>query len=195
MRALGALSPGQDCRPFDQTHDGFMFGESCAALVLVRPDLGLRDYGNIAGGAHLANGNRGPDPSLDGEVRVIAAALADAGLSAQQIDHVNTHGTGTPLGDDTEAAALMAAGLGHAHLNATKSLIGHGLSAAGAVETAAVLLQMQQGLLHPTMHLSNPVQPALNWVRTQPRAHRIQHALKLSFGFGGIDTAIVLSAP
>ena len=196
MKALGALSPGMACRPFDRAHDGFMYGESCAALVLVRPELGLRSYGSIAGGAHVANGNRGADPSPAGELRAIAAALQDAGLTAQQIDYVNTHGTGTPLGDDTEAAALKAAGLGHAHLNATKSLIGHGLSAAGAVEMAAVLLQMQQGLLHPTLQLENPVQPDLNWVRPpQPKAHQIRHALKLSFGFGGIDTAIVLSAP
>lgn len=196
MKALGALSPGLDCRPFDRAHDGFMFGESCAALVLVRPGLGLRSYGSIAGGAHIASGNRGPDPSPAGELRAIAAALQDAGLAAQQIDYVNTHGTGTPLGDDTEAAALSAAGLGHAHLNATKSLVGHGLSAAGAVEMAAVLLQMQQGRLHPTAQLANPVQPELNWVLAgQPRVHRIRHALKLSFGFGGIDTAIVVSAP
>jgi malonyl-ACP decarboxylase len=196
MRALGALSPGPACRPFDRAHDGFLFGESCAALVLVRPDLGLRSYGSIAGAAHVASGNRGPDPALAGELRAIAAALQDAGLAAQQIDYVNTHGTGTPLGDDTEAAALSAAGLRHAHLNATKSLIGHGISAAGAVEIAAVLLQMQQGRLHPTAHLEDPAQPELNWVLAgQPRPHRIRHALKLSFGFGGIDTAIVLSSP
>jgi malonyl-ACP decarboxylase len=196
MKALGALSPGMACRPFDRAHDGFMYGESCAALVLVRPGLGLACYGSIAGGAHIANGNRGPEPSPGGELRAIAAALADAGLTAQGIDYVNTHGTGTPLGDDTEATALSAAGLGHAHLNATKSLIGHGLGAAGAVEMAAVFLQMQQGRLHPTLQLEDPVQPELNWVRAgQPRVHRIRHALKLSFGFGGIDTAIVASAP
>lgn len=196
LKTLGALSPGVACRPFDAAHDGFMYGESCAALVLVRADLGIPSYGTIAGGAHIANGNRGPNPSSSGELRVIAAALKDSGFVAQQIDYVNTHGTGTPLGDDTEAAALRISGLSHAHLNATKSLIGHGLSAAGAIEMAVVLLQMQQGRLHPTLHLEHPVLPDLNWVLgSKPKAHRIHHALKLSFGFGGIDTAIIVSAP
>ncbi|WP_306602426.1 beta-ketoacyl synthase N-terminal-like domain-containing protein [Azonexus sp.] len=194
LSALGVLSPGLVCRPFDHAHDGFMFGESCAALVISRPESGLTAYGSVAGGAHVANGHRGPDPSLEGEVRAIQAALAQAGLTAADIDYVNTHGTGTPRGDETELAALQAAGLGQARLNASKSLIGHGLSAAGVVETAMLLLQMRAGRLHPTLHLENPLLPELDWVRDAAQPHACHHALKLAFGFGGFDSALVISA-
>ncbi len=193
--ALGVLASGTVCRPFDQAHDGLMYGESCAALVIRRAAPGLASYGSIAGGAHGANGNRGPDPSLAGELRVIGEALAQAGLTPDAIDYVNTHGTGTPRGDETEVAALRQGGLAHAAINASKSLLGHGLSAAGAVETAVVLLQMQAARLHPCLHLENPIDPGLDWVRGAARPQVIRHALKLSFGFGGIDSALVISAP
>lgn len=189
---LGALSTSNRCRPFDQAHDGFLFAEACAALVICRADLGLKHYGHILGSAWHSNGQRGPDPSPEGELRLIRSALASAGLDPAQIDYVNTHGTGTPKGDDTEATALAQAGLGQAPINAGKSLIGHGLSAAGTVETAMTLLQMQAGRLHPCQHLENPVQPDLNWVRGAPLNHQPTHALKLSFGFGGMEGALVL---
>lgn len=194
LAALGALSPGAACRPFDSAHDGFMFGESCAALVIRRSAVGGKAYGRILGGAHLANGNRGPEPSLAGEARAILAALAQAGLPPEAIDYVNTHGTGTPKGDETELAALRAAGVVGAAINATKSLIGHGLSAAGAVETAAVLLQMKEGFLHPSLGLDDPIDDGFDWVRGAARPQRCRCALKLSFGFGGIDSALVLGA-
>lgn len=192
---LGALGPGEACRPFDRAHDGFMFGESCAALVIRRPTAGGKAYGRILGGAHLANGNRGPEPSLDGEARAIRAALAQAGLPPEAIDYVNAHGTGTPKGDETELAALRAAGVTGAAINATKSLVGHGLSAAGAVETAAVLLQMREGFLHPSLGLDDPIDAGFDWVRGGARPHQCRYALKLSFGFGGIDSALVIGAP
>lgn len=195
LSALGALSPGLACRPFDRAHDGFMFGEACAALVIRRAELGIPGYGSLLGGAHGANGQRGPEPSLDGELRVIREALAAAGLRAADIDYVNTHGTGTPRGDLTELAALQAAGLNGAAINASKSLIGHGLSAAGAVETAAVLLQMQAARLHPCAQLDDPLAPEFDWVRGAAREHHFHHALKLAFGFGGIDSALVIGAP
>jgi len=195
LKSLGALSPGPACRPFDRRHDGFTFGESSAALVLVRPGLGDEPYGRISGGAHVASGNRGPAPSPEGELRAIRAALDDAGLAPQAIGYVNTHGTGTPRGDDTEVAALRAAGLAHARLNATKSILGHGLAAAAAVETAATFLQLRHGKLHATAQLDDPVDPELGWVRAMNgEPHALQHALKLSFGFGGFDTAIVASS-
>ena len=198
MRAMGsnrfAEEPEKACRPFDRDRDGFIFGESCAALVIRRGGEHRTGYGSIIGGAHIADGNRGPDPSLEGEVRAIRLALAQAGLKPDDIDYVNAHGTGTPLGDDTEIAACKEAGLVNARFNATKSIIGHGISAAGAVELAAVLLQMKEGRLHPTRNLDHPVAPELRWVLV-PEEHRIRHALKLSFGFGGVDTAMVVRAP
>ena len=200
LRALGAMGgggrfagqPGRACRPFDSGHDGFLYGEVCAALVLRRDGGG---HGRILGGAQVVDGQRGPEPCGVGQGRAIAAALAQAGLTAADIDYVNAHGTGTPKGDVTEAATLAAAGLDHAWINAGKSVTGHGLAAAGALEVAATLLQMRAGRLHATRNLDDPLDPDLRWVRGAAVEHRIRHALKLSFGFGGCDCALVLGAP
>jgi malonyl-ACP decarboxylase len=203
LQVLGAMGPrcpgndpGQVCRPFDRRRDGFVFGEACAAVVLCRSDLGAKvgGYGGIVGGAHVASGNRGPDPSLAGEIRAIRLALATAGLAPEQIDYVNAHGTGTPLGDDTEIRAYHEVGLTRARINATKSIIGHGIAAAGVVELAAALLQMRDGLLHATRNLEDPIDPTLHWVMGAPERVSIRNLLKLSFGFGGIDTAVVVRA-
>ncbi len=201
FRAIGAMGsdrfadhPEQACRPFDRDHDGFIYGESCAAIVLesaasaarrqARAEAALRGWGVAI------DGNRNPDPSLDGEMRAIDAALVHAGWDASRVDYVNPHGTGSIVGDETELNALRGAGLGHARLNATKSIIGHGLSAAGAVEVAATLLQMRAGRLHPTRNLEHPIDPSFAWVGAEPVDHRIEHALTLSMGFGGINTAL-----
>lgn len=195
FQALGVLAeaertPGDACRPFDRRRRGFVFGEACAALVLSRAGSG---YGRIAG-AQCVSGQRGPEPSLDDERRCIALALAAAGVTAAQVEYVNAHATGTPQGDATEAAAIMASGLGDAWVNASKSLLGHGIAAAGAVELAATLLQMRAGRLHPTRNLADPIDGP-RFVRDQPVACAVRTALSLSFGFGGIDTAIVVQAP
>jgi malonyl-ACP decarboxylase len=198
MGALGPRDPGTlACRPFDRSHDGFVFGESCAALVIQRGDaVSPGDgYGRVTGYAHIADGRRGPDPSPEGELRAIRSALDMAGAKPEQIDYINAHGTGTPLGDDTEVAAYRAAGLTGAAINATKSILGHGIASAGAVEVAVTLIQMRAGRLHPTHHLLDPIDPDLNWVRGGPLAREVRDALSLSFGFGGINTAIVLCAP
>ncbi len=199
MRALGALGaprfadrPGQACRPFDRDHDGFVFGESCAALVLCRADLAGPGYGTLIGAAHVADGQRGPEPDGTGQRRAIAQALAQAGLRPQEVDYVNAHATSTPKGDDVEADTLVACGLDHAWVNATKSIIGHGLAAAGAIEVAALLLQMRDGQLHPTRNLDNPIVPPLRHVIGGAQSCHLRHALKTSFGFGGIDTALVI---
>lgn len=201
FRALGALGaprfegrPGKACRPFDAQHDGFLYGESCAALVLRRAGEAGRGYGALIGSAQVADGQRGPEPDPAGQKRVIARALGQAGLRAADIDYVNAHGTGTPKGDEVELETLRELGLGEAWVNATKSVIGHGLSAAGAVELAAVLLQMRAGSLHPTRNLEHPPEPSLRYVMASPQPHRIRHALKLSFGFGGVDTALIVRA-
>src|SRR5690606_2796790 len=127
-------------------------------------------------------------PSLEGEVRAIRGALERAGVSASEVDYVNPHGTGSGLGDTTELQALRECGLEHARINATKSVTGHGLSAAGAVELIAVLLQMRAGRLHPTRNLERPIEPSFNWVRGQAVPHTIRTALNLSMGFGGVNS-------
>jgi len=136
------------------------------------------------------DGNRNPDPSLDGETEAIQSAIDASGWTPAQIDYVNPHGTGSIVGDETELKALHACGLAGAWLNATKSLTGHGLSAAGTVEVIATLLQMQAGRLHPTRNLENPIDLTLNWVNDQSIDHPIENALTLSMGFGGINTAL-----
>ncbi|WP_257387432.1 beta-ketoacyl synthase N-terminal-like domain-containing protein [Tahibacter caeni] len=201
FRAIGAMgsdrfaaSPELACRPFDRDHDGFIFGECSGALVIESlassRRRGIGGYAALAGWGVAMDGNRNPDPSLRGETRAIRAALAQAGLDAAAIDYVNPHGTGSIVGDETELRALRECGLSQARLNATKSLVGHGLSAAGAVEVIATLLQMRAGRLHPTRNLDDPIDPDLRWVAAQGEAHRIGNALTLSMGFGGMNTAL-----
>ena len=201
LRALGAMGsdryahePALACRPFDCDRDGFIFGESCGAVVIESLESserrGVEPYAVLRGCGVAMDGNRNPEPSLQGEVRAIQSALDAARLSPAQIDYVNPHGTGSPLGDETELEALRACGLTDAYLNATKSLIGHGLSAAGTVEVIATLLQMQAGRLHPTRNLESPIDPTFKWVRNKPIDHAIENALTLSMGFGGINTAL-----
>ena len=201
LRALGAMgsdryaeSPELACRPFDRDHDGFIFGESCGAVVIESAESsrrrGLEPYASLRGWGITMDGNRNSNPSLEGEIQAIQNALSSSGWKPSQIDYVNPHGTGSIVGDETEIKALHACGLQDSFLNATKSLLGHGISAAGTVEVIATLLQMQAGRLHPTRNLDNPIDPSLNWVRDESVEHSIGNALTLSMGFGGINTAL-----
>ncbi|ASZ12885.1 polyketide beta-ketoacyl:ACP synthase [Chitinophaga pendula] len=206
FRSLGAMgstkhaeTPAKACRPFDSNRDGFIYGESCGVVVVERADLaaarGRRSYATISGWAIAMDANRNPNPSYEGECTVIRNTLEKAGITAADIDYVNPHGTGSMVGDETELQALQDCGLTHAYINATKSITGHGISAAGTVEVIATLLQMEAGRLHPTRNLENPIVPSFNWVKETPVEHAIQHAISLSFGFGGINTAISLCTP
>jgi len=201
LRALGAMGsdrypdePALACRPFDRDHDGFIFGEACGALVIESRESsvrrGLAPYAVLRGWGIVMDGNRNADPSLEGEIETIREALQASGWLPSQVDYVNPHGTGSVLGDETELQALRACGLAETPLNATKSLVGHGLSAAGAVEVVATLLQMRAGRLHPTRNLDNPIDLAFPWVRDRPMEHTVEKALTLSMGFGGINTAL-----
>lgn len=204
LRAMGAMGssrfadrPGEACRPMDADHDGFIYGEASAALVLTRADAqpGGRIYGRLLGSGLVADGTRGPEPCTAGQVRAAQNALAEAGLTPADIDYVNGHATGTPAGDWAELETYRTLGLTRARINATKSILGHGLSAAGTIEVAAVLMQMQEGRLHPTRNLVRPIDPGFDWVGPEAVDHRIGHALKLSFGFGGANAALVIGAP
>jgi malonyl-ACP decarboxylase len=201
LRGLGAMGsdryatqPALACRPFDRDHDGFIFGEASGAVVIESVESskrrGVTPHATLRGWGVAMDGNRNPDPSLEGEVRAIRSALTAADWPSARIDYINPHGTGSVAGDETEVAALRACGLSAAYVNATKSLIGHGLSAAGTVEAIATLLQMKAERLHPTRNLEHPIDPELNWVRDEPIDARIKHALTLSMGFGGINTAL-----
>jgi malonyl-ACP decarboxylase len=201
FRAIGAMGSdafagyaGAACRPFDRRHDGFIFGEACGVVVVERE--GARPhpepYARVLGVATAVDGNRNPDPSLAGEISVIEGALAQAGLSGGDVDYVNPHGTGSVIGDETELRALGKTGLGGARINATKSITGHGLSAAGAVEVVATLLQMRAQRLHPTHNLEDPVDDSFDWVRRESEPFAFETAVSLSMGFGGLNSAICL---
>nr|QLG04875.1 PulN [Streptomyces sp.] len=201
FRAMGAMGshrfaddPGAACRPFDRQRDGFIFGEACGAVVVEREGARRHPepYARVLGVATAVDGNRNPDPALAGEIGVIEGALAEAGLSAGDIEYVNPHGTGSPIGDETELRALAKCGLGGARINATKSITGHGLSAAGAVEVVATLLQMRERRLHPTRNLVDPVDPSFPWVRQESLPFAFETAISLSMGFGGLSSAICL---
>jgi malonyl-ACP decarboxylase len=203
LQSMGAMTsskyahePAAAARPFDAETDGFVFGESCGALVIEgsasAARRGRRPYAQITGWSTVLDGRRGAEPSLAGEVQAISEALQMAQLAPGDVDYVNPHGSGSRIGDPTELTALRECGLSGAYLNTTKSVIGHGLAAAGTVELIATLVQMRQGALHPSRNLERPIASDFNWVRDRSVTHRIRNALNISIGFGGVNTAITL---
>jgi malonyl-ACP decarboxylase len=204
LRALGAMGtdkyadePSLACRPFDKDRDGFIYGESCGAVVIERSGFAalrkVKPYAALSGWALKMDGNRNPNPSYEGEVYVVQKTLEQAGISNADINYINPHGTGSMIGDETELRALRDCGLMHARINATKSILGHGLSAAGTVEVIATVLQMKEARLHPTRNLENPIEPDFLWVGACAEPYEVKHSLTLSMGFGGINTALCLT--
>ncbi|MBL4763636.1 MAG: polyketide beta-ketoacyl:ACP synthase [Gammaproteobacteria bacterium] len=203
FQSLGAMasqgdtmSPHLACRPFDTATNGFVFGEASGALVIELASTAQRraclPYVAIKGIETVSDGHRNPDPSFEGECAVINKLLHNTGLSAAQINYINPHGTGSKVGDAVELAALAHCGLRHAKINTTKSITGHGLTAAGMIELIATILQMKQGLLHPSLNLENPIDVDFNWVRTFAQNHKVDYAINMSIGFGGVNTALCL---
>jgi len=188
--------PSFASRPFDKRHNGFIYGECCGVVVVESSEHALRrnitPYAEFSGWSIAMDGNRNPNSSYDGEVRVIMDALKSANINASEVHYVNPHGTGSISGDETELKALKACGLADAYINTTKSIIGHGLTAAGMVEVIATLLQMKEGKLHPSRNLEDPIDDAFNWVKEKSVPCNFNHALNLSYGFGGINTAVCL---
>lgn len=198
--AMASVKPGTNpaaiCRPFDTAHAGFVYGRSAGCLILEAPahaaKRGQAVYGSIAGYGLCMDANRNPNPSAAGEQRAMENAMRHAKISPAQIDYVNTHGTASPTGDEIEVAALLAAGLENVKANSTKSLIGHGLSAAGLVECIAALIQLKEGFLHPSLNLQQPVAGNIQWITGHAQTAGLQYAINNSFGFGGINTSIIL---
>ncbi|NEP57567.1 MAG: polyketide beta-ketoacyl:ACP synthase [Symploca sp. SIO2G7] len=191
-----ANCPNLACRPFDKEHDGFIYGEGCGALVLEKAEHAQQrealSHGKLIGWGLGLDGNRSPEPSQKGEERAMNSSLVMANLKPEQINYVNTHGTSSPLGDQTEVAALKSVGLNHCLLNSTKSLTGHCLTAAGVVEAIATLLQIKFGFCHPTHNLINPIDITLNWVKETTIQTNIKYAISNSFAFGGINAALLI---
>ncbi|MGW4463816.1 beta-ketoacyl synthase N-terminal-like domain-containing protein [Micromonospora sp. NPDC004704] len=202
---LGALAePGGDpaaaCRPFDLDRRGFVPGEAAAALVLESAMSAARRgavaVATVAGHALGLDGNRLADPNAGGEARVIGAALAAAGVDRHEVDYVNAHGTGSRLGDETELAALHAVlgdAAGRPWVNATKALTGHCLGSAGVVEAVATVAQLAGGFVHPNPNLDRPVDDRIRFAGAVPQPARLRYALSNGFGFGGINSAVVLA--
>ncbi|MBD3316027.1 MAG: beta-ketoacyl-ACP synthase [Chitinivibrionales bacterium] len=203
MGAMGGKAfydkPEHACRPFDVQHEGFIYGQAGACLILESTEHAVRRGAapavEIAGVAVNLDGNSSSNPSLEGEVRAMHTAVESSGCSLENIDYVNTHGSSSPLGDKTEAEAIRQVFKSQAPrvwLNATKGLTGHCLYSAGVVEAVATVLQMHEGFLHPNKNLEEPVQKELRFCGREAIDHRITTALSNSFGFGGINTSIVL---
>jgi 3-oxoacyl-[acyl-carrier-protein] synthase II len=210
FRRMGILArigddPCRAVRPWDRDRSGFLVGEGAAVLVLERDDLararGVTPYAELAGGAsgadayHMTDLN--PDPS--GLASVIGRALAYSGVSVEEIDHVNVHGTATRTNDPLECRAIRLALGPHADrvaCSANKSQIGHLLGAAGAAELAITCLAIHHGFVPPTLNLTDP-DPACDLDGTPQvgRTRVIGAALKLSIGFGGHLAAAVLKRP
>jgi 3-oxoacyl-[acyl-carrier-protein] synthase II len=203
MRALSTRNdePDQASRPFDKNRDGFVLGEGAGIVVLERAEharaRGAKTYAVLAGAGVTSDGYHitAPDPDGTQAARAIRSALADAGLSAADIGHVNAHATSTPVGDVAEAQAIHAALGQHAVVTSTKSMTGHLLGAAGAVESIAVILAIRDGLIPATRNLDNPDdEVSLDLVRGEPRKVRLNAALNDSFGFGGHNVALAFTA-
>lgn len=194
--------PERSSRPFDKDRDGFVLGEGAVSLVLeeleIARDRGARIYAEIVGLGMSADAYHitAPPPDGNGAARSMQASLDDAGITPGQIDYINSHGTATGLGDIAETMAVKSVFGDRSYeipVNSTKSMIGHLLGAAGAVEIAATALQMSRGIIHPTINLDNPDPECdLDYVVGGSRQAEINYALSNSFGFGGHNISIVL---
>jgi 3-oxoacyl-(acyl-carrier-protein) synthase len=192
--------PARASRPFDARREGFVPSEGAAALVLERLESAVarnaRVHGELLGASATSDACRLTRPDLDGQVRAMELAIDDARVDADSIDYVNAHATSTPLGDAIEASAIrrvLGARAPQIPVNATKSMVGHCLSAAGVVEAVATVLQMAHGMVHPTINQEQAdPEIELDVVPNRARPAEISIALSNSFGFGGLNSTIVL---
>lgn len=198
--AARALDP-DTCRPFSRDRKGTILGEGAAMLVLEPLESAVRRgatiQGEIVGFGMSADAGHLTQPSGAGAVRAMRGALADAGLPADAIDYINAHGTGTPLNDSVEAAAIhevLGARARRVPVSSTKSMHGHTQGAAGALEAVATLLALRTGVIPPTANFTEP-DPAceLDVVPNQAREAVARHALSNTFAFGGLNAVLALS--
>lgn len=202
-RALSVRNsePEKASRPFDRDRDGFVLSEGSAVLVLEERGhaerRGARIYAELAGYGLSADAHHYTLPGPDGEgpARAMSRAIGDAGLSPAEIGHVNAHGTSTPSNDRIETLAIKKAFGSHAPrlaISAIKSMLGHMLGAAGAVEAAATVLALHNGILPPTINLDHPDPECdLDYVPNASRRSHLSSALSSSLGFGGINASLV----
>jgi 3-oxoacyl-[acyl-carrier-protein] synthase II len=206
MKALSERneSPATASRPFDADRDGFVLGEGAASLVLEEYDhakaRGAKIYGEILGGGLTADAHHitAPHPEGLGATNVMKNALKDAKVSPSDIDYVNVHGTSTPLGDVSETRAILSVFGEHAYdlnISSTKSMTGHLLGAAGAVEALACLLALNSGIIPPTInHFTDDEQfdSKLNFTFNKAQKREVNYALSNTFGFGGHNASVIM---
>jgi 3-oxoacyl-[acyl-carrier-protein] synthase II len=205
MHALSTRneSPETASRPFDGTRDGFVLGEGAGALVLEDYDhakaRGAKIYAEFVGGGLSSDAYHmtAPHPDGNGVVAVMRNCLQNAGLKAEDVDHINTHGTSTPLGDVAELKAISEIFGEHAkkiNINSTKSMTGHLLGAAGAIEAISVILAMEHGIVPPTINHSTVdenIDPELNLTLNKAQKRNVNVAMSNTFGFGGHNACVL----
>jgi 3-oxoacyl-[acyl-carrier-protein] synthase II len=204
MKALSTRNddPERASRPFDRDRDGFVIGEGCGILVLETLDSalerGARIYAEICGygmsgdGFHIA----APAPDGEGAARCMAAALADAQMTGDEIDYINAHGTSTQLNDVYETQAIKSVFNEKASslaVSSTKSMTGHLLGGAGGIETVFTALTISEGIIPPTINLDHPDEECdLDYVPNTARKMDVKTAMTNSFGFGGTNATLIL---
>jgi len=203
MRAMSTRndSPETASRPFDKNRDGFVLGEGAGMLILESlehaKERGARIYGEIAGYGFSADAYHmtAPDPNGEGVILALTKALESAGIETDDVDHINMHGTSTPLGDVAETNSIKKVFGDHAYemnLNSTKSMTGHTLGAAGAVESVATLMAIYHDTVPPTINYETPDPECdLNYTVNEPVSREVRYALNNAFGFGGHNTTLV----
>ena len=209
FNALRALSERNDSpetasRPYDKDRDGFVLGEGAGALILEEYEharkRGAKIYGEIIGGGMSSDAYHitAPHPDGSGIIQVMYNALEDAGIKPEDVDYINTHGTSTPLGDIGEIRAIQKVFGSHAYkmnISSTKSMTGHLLGAAGAIETIACLLALEQSVIPPTINHFNDdpdLDPELNMTFNKAQERPVNVALSNTFGFGGHNFSILV---
>ncbi|GEO06857.1 3-oxoacyl-[acyl-carrier-protein] synthase 2 [Adhaeribacter aerolatus] len=208
FNALKALSerndsPATASRPFDKDRDGFVLGEGSAAIVLEEYEhakaRGAKIYAEIIGGGMSADAYHitAPHPEGLGALNVMKNVIRDARIDPEEVDYINVHGTSTPLGDLSEAKAIQEVFGEHAYklnISSTKSMTGHLLGAAGAIESVAAILSIQNNMVPPTInHFTDDesFDPKLNFTFNKAQAREVNVALSNTFGFGGHNTSVI----
>jgi 3-oxoacyl-[acyl-carrier-protein] synthase II len=205
MHALSTRneSPETASRPFDATRDGFVLGEGAGALILEEFEhakaRGAKIYAEVVGGGLSSDAHHmtAPHPDGIGVIAVMKNCLENAGLKPEDIDHINTHGTSTPLGDVAELKAIKEVFGDHAkniNINSTKSMTGHLLGAAGAIEAIASILAMKHGIVPPTINhkvVDENINPELNLTLNKAQKRDVKVAMSNTFGFGGHNACVV----
>ncbi len=206
FNAMRAISTWNDryleaSRPFDKDRNGFVMGEGAGTLILEEMnhalDRGARIYAELAGIGLTADAHHitAPAPEGEGAVRSMSIAIRESGLNPEDIDHINTHGTSTPLNDINETKAIKKVFGDHAYkmiINSTKSMTGHLLGAAGGIEAIATILALDNGIIPPTINLDNPDPECdLNYNPHKATKREIKTAISNTFGFGGHNASLL----